>query len=174
MGELKEQAEKENARVGYQVAMNLWTFQGQINWNRFNVMLVANSVIVAVIGSMLSGGNPLPSLIISLAVLGFVLCIVWVLLTARGFGYLSYWFLCAVELEKQLGGDVKIFSRFPSLRAGREVAFNGDRKGNDDGKVMTYRLGTWSRVSQKAGAYFIIAVFAISYIAFAVFGILRI
>ena len=88
MNEPNELVEKENAQVGYQVAANVWTYQGQVIWNRFNVLLVANSVIIAVISAMLSGENPRSPLIASLAGLGFILCIAWILITARGFGYL--------------------------------------------------------------------------------------
>ena len=35
----------ENAQIGYQVAVSLWTYQGSLNWNRFNVMLTANTHI---------------------------------------------------------------------------------------------------------------------------------
>jgi hypothetical protein len=40
MNEPNKLVEKENAPVGYQVAANVWTYQGQIIWNRFNVMWV--------------------------------------------------------------------------------------------------------------------------------------
>jgi hypothetical protein len=135
-------------------------------------MLVANSVIIAVIGAMLSGGNLdlIPPLIVSLAVLGFVLCIAWILITARGFGYLTYWYRCAIELENYLGDGVKTFSRFSSLRAGEEVTFNDV---DESDRVRLYRLSTWSRASQRIGAYMIVAVYAIAYILFATLGILQ-
>jgi hypothetical protein len=112
MAEPRELVETENAQVGYQVAVGIWTFQGQMNWNRFNVILVANSVIIAVISAKRSGADPLPPLIVSLAILGIILCIAWVLITARGFAYLTYWFRCATELERHLGDGIRTTSRF--------------------------------------------------------------
>jgi len=35
-----------DARVGYESAINLWVYQGEQIWARFNVMLVANSIMI--------------------------------------------------------------------------------------------------------------------------------
>lgn len=44
------QARIENARVGYQVATNLWVYEGTTIWSKFNALLVANSIILAMVG----------------------------------------------------------------------------------------------------------------------------
>jgi len=44
------QDKKEDARIDYQVATTLWTYEGQLVWSKFNAMLVANSIVLAVIG----------------------------------------------------------------------------------------------------------------------------
>ena len=77
----------ETARVGYEVAVNLWTYQGSLIWNRFNIMLTANSVIVSVIGLLLSSDADLTVFAVLLPIVGLLLCLVWTLLAARGFVY---------------------------------------------------------------------------------------
>jgi len=39
----------ENAKVGYQVAIELWIYEGELVWSKFNVMLVANSIVLALV-----------------------------------------------------------------------------------------------------------------------------
>jgi hypothetical protein len=39
--------QQDNARIGYQVAAQLWAYEGQGLWSAFNAMLVANSIVVA-------------------------------------------------------------------------------------------------------------------------------
>ena len=91
---------KEDGRLGYQVAVDLWTYQGKINWDRYNVMLVANSIIAALIGVVFPSHHQFPGLMIVLAVAALLLCLCWVLVTARGFDHHTYWGFCAWELEK--------------------------------------------------------------------------
>jgi len=85
---------KEDARVGYQVAVSLWTYEGEQNWARFNVMLVANSIIIAVLGlaatSQLSNQGSLGPLSVVLSVVGLLLSAAWFLITVRGFDYQKY------------------------------------------------------------------------------------
>ena len=40
----------ENARIGYQAAVNLATNEISSSWNRYNAFLVANGIIIASIG----------------------------------------------------------------------------------------------------------------------------
>lgn len=168
MEESNELVEKEDARVGYQVAVDLWTYQGQLNWQRYNVMLVANSVIIAVIGAILSGQlaaqRSQPLLMISLAGVGFVLCIAWVLLTARGFDHHRYWILCAWGLEEHLGEAVRAVSKLQSLGAPEGVNLKVRHTENGEDELKTHRFGTFSRVPQGVVAYSVIVVFTGFYV----------
>lgn len=158
--------EKEDARIGYQASVEFWTYQGQLNWNRFNVMLVASSVIMAVIGAVFSGQRPLPFLTIPLAGVGLLLCGAWVLLTARGFEHSRYWSFCAQELEKHYFKDViRTVSRLQTYQEGGEIEFRdiGKKRGFDK------RL---SRVSQEQVAYIVIGVFAFAFAISIVYDIL--
>ena len=46
----ENQSLTENARAGYQAAIDLWTFSSAQGWERFNIMLTANSILIAAIG----------------------------------------------------------------------------------------------------------------------------
>jgi len=62
MGEAKEvieQAKIENARMGYQVAVSLRIPEGELFWDQFNALLVANSIFLATIGLAMSASSPL-------------------------------------------------------------------------------------------------------------------
>ena len=90
----------ENARVSYQVTVALWTYQGSLNWNRFNVMLTANSIIVAGIGIILPNARNLSVFAVALPLMGLFLCLAWASMMARGYAYREYWSSRAVEIEE--------------------------------------------------------------------------
>lgn len=107
----------ENARVGYQVAVDLWTFQSSLNWNRFNAMLTANSIITAVIGLVLYSQPSLAILKIGFPLVGLWLCSLWVFLTVRGSDFHMYWKSQACELEeKYLSNVLSTVSGAQSIR----------------------------------------------------------
>jgi hypothetical protein len=39
----------ENARIGYETAINLFIFEGQMLWSRFNTILAVNTVIISIL-----------------------------------------------------------------------------------------------------------------------------
>ena len=151
---------RENARIGYQVAINMWSFEGEVNWSRSNVMLVANSIIIAVLSLALINQRPLPVLILYLSILGLVLCTTWFLLTKRGFNYLTYWVMSARELEElYLADPVKTLSRGESFAEGGSVTVE------INGKPRNLRMSIWSRRFKLEWAnYILIGIFTGVYI----------
>jgi hypothetical protein len=166
----------ENARVGYQSAIALWTYQGNLNWSRFNVMLTANSIILAVIGVAFTSQRSLPVFTLSLPLLGLVslpvstrllpllglfLCAAWFLLTVRGYDFQRYWSRSALELEeKYLANSVKTVSRSRPYGKGEEILLE------IGGESIPLRMGLWSRFaeSQRRISYLVIVVFAVLYV----------
>ena len=139
----------ENVRVGYEVAVNLWTYQGNLNWNRFNAMLTANGVIVSVIGFVLSSESRLTAFAVVLPMVGLVLCALWTVFAARGFAYHKYWGLQARELEESyLAPAVRTVCRAKSPEKGGEVALKG-----------LSRLG-----GQKEVTYAVIGIYAVVFV----------
>ena len=149
----------ENARVGYQVAVNMWIYQGNLNWNRFNAMLTSNGVIVSVIGFVLSSESRLTAFAVVLPVVGLVLCALWAVFAARGFVYHKYWALRARELEESyLVPAVRTVSRARPPGQGGEVAFKGlSRLGGQ--KEVTYAvIGIYAVVFAGALVYTIVVL----------------
>ena len=91
----------ENARVGYQVAVNLTNHEEQQMWARSGTMLVANSILIVAIGSAMTTGAKggaawIPILIVPF---GVFLCFIWACLIERTHSKCDYWVKSAGELE---------------------------------------------------------------------------
>src|SRR5690349_10694594 len=72
-------------QIGYQAAVALWIYEGNLIWSKFNALLVANSIVLAVFGLSL-GSSRLPQpFTIGLPIAGIILCAAWAILTKRGF-----------------------------------------------------------------------------------------
>jgi hypothetical protein len=159
----------EATRIGYEIAVNLWTYEGGLCWSQFNAMLVANSIVVAVLGFAAASQKSL--LIISYGgpFLGMALCALWIVLVARGFSVMKYWIWSARELEGKLPLDVvKTVSRGAIFAMGRPVTFMFD------GQPHTHQL-SWiaRRNTAQRTAKLIIAIFVALYagtLAQAIFG----
>src|SRR4051812_43356360 len=92
--------------AAYQTAITLWTYEGTLIWSKYNAMLVANSVILAVTGITVSSEDESAVLHWGLPAIGITLCAAWILLTRRGFDNYLYWIFTARELERPaIGSD---------------------------------------------------------------------
>lgn len=100
----------ENARVGYQMAIGLVNLVSQEIYSRFNAMLMANSIIIAIIGVSFISEHPFP-LIKILSLMGLVLCVLWILFVNHGFHYQKLYREKAKELEnKYFTNTFKLFT----------------------------------------------------------------
>ena len=90
---------EEQRQRGYETAIELLIHEGSLTWNRYNVYLVANSVILASIGILESANNDTLVLSICLTTVGIILCIAWYLLTLRGFDRCNHYYKIAISLE---------------------------------------------------------------------------
>lgn len=97
-----------NTRVGYQVAVDLWGIINQAHWARFSSMVVVNSIILGILGLILTSQNGLldfPSRLLFLrlfSLVGGILTISWGFLMGRDTEYIDYYRQCACKLEKIL------------------------------------------------------------------------
>ncbi len=108
----------QNARVGYQVAVNLWIHQGQVTWQGFRAMLLANSIVLA--AAAFIDQRPF---VVAAPTLGIVLCVMWLALVMRGFEVHEYRVKSAREIEeKYLAPVVQTVSRGAEVHHGKEVA----------------------------------------------------
>jgi hypothetical protein len=159
------QDKKENARVGYQVATTLWTYEGQLVWSKFNAMLVANSIVLAVIGLAISSQHTLPIFTIGMPIGGLIFCAMWFLVTKRGFDNYIYLIRSARELEEQhLTDVVKTVSRGGDFADGKKIELT------INGKTKKYRMSWFGRLLRVEWAsYIVIAVFAAIYITILIY-----
>jgi hypothetical protein len=146
----------ENARVGYQAAINLWTYQGREIWARFNVMLVANSILIGVIGLDITN-HPTPTLSIFswiLSFFGIFICLAWILLMKRSNDYQNYYVHKAFELEGLLN-KVNIVFEGKTFQKGDPVKIAGISE--------TLKMNKWIPSTRNI-SYFIIVLFIIIYL----------
>ena len=132
-----QDSEIEDIRLGYQAAIDLLVYEGELIWARFNAMLVANTIIITIIGFSISSSRPLSVILVGMPILGMVLCGMWFFLTKRGFDYYKYWVFSARELEERLGSNfVRTVSRGAEFSSGRPVLFK--LKGGDVSFQMSW------------------------------------
>lgn len=88
----------------YQVAIDKNTSEGEILWNRYNALLVFNSLLITGIGFLYKGDDKgaLPTLIaFSLPIAGLVSCYLWFIVTHRSFQWIKYWITSARKIEEK-------------------------------------------------------------------------
>jgi hypothetical protein len=151
---------EENARIGYQAAVDLWIAEGEQIWARFNAMLVVNSIIVAVIGFALAGQRMLLVITVSLPIAGLVVCAVWYVLMKRDFEYQAYLIYSAREIEERYLNPIKTVSRGGAFVGGQAVELV------ISGASVKRRMSRIARMFRdRTAAYIVILVFAAVYIA---------
>ena len=149
----------EEARLGYQTAVSLWTHEGNLIWSKFNAMLVANSIVLAGVGFVSNSSSASVLLRTGLSLVGLALCFFWLQFTKRGFDYYTYWVLSARELEeKYLSGGVEIVSRGGRFADGAPVELE------ISGRTVSLRMSRMSRGLRTAwGSYAVVACFMVLY-----------
>jgi uncharacterized membrane protein len=124
-----EEAQLENARVGYHAAVSLMTFEGNLVWARYGLMVLVHTIILTAIG--LTSGTPQPArtvTLVGLSLVGLVLCVVWWLVNDIGFRYFFYWLFSARELEELYLSPARTISRGIPLARGEVVTIVLDGK----------------------------------------------
>jgi len=106
MSKSEEEQRMEKARIGYSTAMGLVGLVSQEIYSRFNAMLTANSIIIAIIGWTLTSERSLPPILaIFLPIVGLSLCFLWFLFTNHGVYWQNVFRKKAIELEKNFFSD---------------------------------------------------------------------
>ncbi len=125
-GQQLSSLEQENARVGYQSAVNLWIYEGTQIWVKFTAMVYSNTIVLATVGIVMTSPRwkDLPILTIALAILGIIFCVCWYILNKRSFAYYKYWIWSSRELEEKYLKPVQTVSRGGEFADGKEALFN--------------------------------------------------
>lgn len=123
-----------NARVGYQVAMDLALNEGQASWFRSSAMIVANSLIFGGIAGIYS--HPLASgglsriFVGAMGGFGIFLCFLWFCVTARSSEMIKHWSLNAYTLEdRYLSDPLRVLSHGRVIAEGGNVIIDNERVG---------------------------------------------
>lgn len=154
--------------TAYQVAVDLWTYEGNLIWAKFNALLVANGLYLPTYILAQSIANVSRFLLILLPVAGLVVCGAWFLLTKRGFETYVYWVLSARELEKRLpSSPTNVIQRGGAFADGEVVSIEVDHRRRSLRLSPTSRTLTAARI-----AYAIIGVFAVVYVALVILALL--
>jgi hypothetical protein len=149
----------DNARVGYGVATSLWTYDGNLIWTRFDAMLVANSIVIATTGVLLSVGGSKDWIAFAFPFAGLAICVLWWAMMVRGFDYYKYWIYSAKELEERyLSGQIKTVSRGGVFADGKKVYFH-----LNEGETA-HEMRPWGRIKVEHLAKFVVLVFASIYV----------
>ena len=149
-----------NARVGYRAALDIWQAQTRLTSSRFNVMIVANSIILGAISLTIRGSRLMPAFFTrGLSLVGIVVSLAWLHAYRRASQHNSYFLWSARELESYLADPVVTISRGATFSEGNEVALT------IDGEKKKLRLGWLARIARtESFSYFVIAAFMLLYI----------
>ena len=142
----------DNAGIGYQVAVDLWAYEGASVWSRFNAMVLANSIFFAGIILLVMDNGSYDNFIKLMTIAGILLCILWFLLNERGFSYHNYYISSARELEKDLPG-VKIVKDGQKFSDGEELKIDGSE----------IHMSFWGKIGAKAVSRCMIFLFLAMY-----------
>jgi hypothetical protein len=90
-----------DVRLVYQAAITAFTYEGAQIWARFNAMLVAHGMLIAVISQLLVAGRA-ALFTAALALMGLVVSLLGLSITVRGFAYHDTYLVIAKDHEAQL------------------------------------------------------------------------
>jgi len=164
--ECEAQKEVEDARIGYQAAVNLWAYEGSTIWSKFTAMLVANSIVVGSIAVSMTAEDPSSAFVVGMPIGGIILCLLWIVLSERSLCMYDYWIFSGREIEERfLSSSVDIIRRGGDFTRGEEVTLQ-------IGGQPTKRQMSWlgRRIKVRNAAYGVIALFIATYIALLVLG----
>lgn len=153
-----EQIERDNARTGYQAAISLATFEGNIVWARYGLMLLAHTIILSAVGLASNASQPAKGVIlIGLSLVGLMLCALWWTVNDVGFRYFFYWMFSARELEERYLGPTQTLGR------GLPLAHEGNPFVVVGGKTLQLPIAQRDRFQVVRASKLIIGIFAMLY-----------
>jgi len=155
-----EPVEKEDVRIGYQAAISLATFEGNIVWQRYGSMLLIHTIILSAVGVASNASQSARGVIwAGLSLVGLVLCVPWWIVNDVGFRYFFAWMFYARELEERHLTQVRTVGlAFPVAGEGIPFVVVG-------GKRLPLRITQSDRRRVVRASKLIIVVFGVLYAA---------
>ncbi len=146
--------DEEKAIIGYQSALQMISYEGQLIWRCFTATAMVNAFVIllgaaaAKLFPNLAGQKLIPCF-------GIATCICWLLAITRQYSSYAYWFAWARKLEAaHLGPVVQMMSQGAAFARGQAVLV-GDQE-----QQMRW-LGRWFKVQWLA--YVIIVLYIVLY-----------
>lgn len=122
---METEHDKERLREAHATASSLLAHESNLVWTRYNVFLVANSMFIAAAG-VLATQETRVSIHVTLCTCGLLTCLIWFLLTSRGFENCGNYYRLCQELEAAgFPEKLRIHHRVSELtRKGRAIEFD--------------------------------------------------
>lgn len=156
----KSENAKKLAKEEYDHALSLMQYHTQLLWQEFGVFLLAETVLIGFLGSMLAQGNTLfinKVLAFVGAVLGLIICLPWWTTYWHNYKYYELRLAQARRHEKILG--ISLLTEGKKLSSGDEVRIDG----------VIIRHPFWSRLfPPRLAVRFLIMVFTLAFITLAI------
>lgn len=134
----------QNARIGYQVAVNLWEILNQAHWARFSSMVVANSIIIGMIGLILTTKSNnivlIPIFAVFMSIIGIFLTILWYRLMSKDFKDMDYYIACARVLEDEY--------LYPAETVLKHTPENGKNEYKDISYLNLFDFKFWTKCNR--------------------------
>ena len=104
----KNYQELENARLGYQTAVHLFSLASQEFYSRFAAMLIAHALLLTVVFKYPAVDR---CVVILASSAGIFMCFLWLLMVKQPLASQDYYSKKATELEENFCNKFRIFSR---------------------------------------------------------------
>jgi len=85
----------------YKSAIELWKYEGNLFWMKFNNFVLINTILVLAIGAGMGGTKYSCALNILLSVIGIIFCEYWFPILERSMTYHNFWIRRAREIERK-------------------------------------------------------------------------
>ena len=140
-----ESDELENIRVKYQASLDLFKSEGQIQWSRYSTMLIVNTIFVGLISTTYNNSIFFKQNLLFMPLAGILLCVLWFLMTKKGFVWINFWIVKARKLEKYINDKNNI---------------NSINQGNE------FREQKHDLINTEVASYVVIAIIGFIYLLF--------
>lgn len=153
----------------YQSAINQSNHEGDLIWQKFNAFIVTHGILFALMGGVITTNGDLNKniLVLSISAVGFLLCLLWLISTIRGYETLEYWKSTGIELASKIFKNSGLLNYY---ERGYEYFMDYDQVSFDYGykksKLQRNCLSKMLKfINTRRTAYFSIGIIIIVYIA---------
>lgn len=134
----------------YEISTNMLISYGETLWTKFSGLLIANSILLGLIGFILRSANVSEIItgyqyyyyLIIISILGIVISFLGYLLIVRSFSYYDFWLFMLRDIENKYF-DLKIFNESIIFGNGNKVSIINPSENN---RYQMCRLGRMFRM----------------------------